>query len=95
MAICLPAIIARANMIIPEGTTHVWTPPLEGRKIFWCTRLVFYKKKLSNWCVYSNVTGWRTTTNTPEWFAEEKKQGYFVTITKFNSPTFVPKKEVM
>lgn len=83
-------------MSIPKGTTHVWTPAVDHPTdpTWWVRRLPYFKKVKGIWWVYSNASGWRMTGNQPEWFAEEKKQGYFVTITKFNSPTFVSKKEV-
>ena len=82
-------------MNIPEGTTHVWTPAVDKCRVHYYVRLPFFKRKLSGWCVYSDVSGWRMTANTPEWFAKEKRNGYFVTITKFNSPGFLAKKEVV
>ena len=82
-------------MNIPEGTTHVWTPAVDKSRVHYFIRLPFFKKTWDGWCVYSDISGWRYSANSLDWFAEEKRNGYFVTITKFNSPGFVAKKEVM
>lgn len=81
--------------IPPAGTTHIWTPPLSDKNNEWRARLPYYKKTAGGWVVFSKVTGWRYSSNPPEWFAEEKRNGYFVTRQQFNSPNFVPKKEVL
>lgn len=82
---------------IPKTTTHVWTPGVYNPKIHGILgvfhRLGFFKKKQGDWWVFSDITGWRKSQNTPEWFVEEKKQQYFITVEKFTKPGFIPKEE--
>lgn len=81
-------------MEIPKGTTHIWTPAYQRPYVgFGVTRRAFYKKVKGAWYVFSKTGEWFESKNEPEWFATEKVEGYFVTIKRFNSPDFTPKKE--
>jgi len=69
---------------MPEGATHIWDPndgpmviPMLGGTL---TRLSYYKKIKRTWYVWSDVTGWRKTGNTKDWFKEETKLGFFKEI---------------
>ena len=83
--------------VIPKGTTHVWTPAVDTPYVYWglTFRRAFYKLANGVWYSYSRLNKWVISGNSPEWIATEKKEGYFVTINKFNNPEFVSKKEVV
>lgn len=87
-------------LVIPEGATHIWTPAIDsptfGSVYLHINRRGFYKKVKREWWVYSNtLKEWFVSRNDPDWFATEKKEGYFVTIAKYQKPGFVAKKEVV
>lgn len=72
---------------IPEGTTHIWLPMFEKHiKVYWYMAVLgFYRfddTKLV-WYVYSDVTGWRESTNPPKWFYVEVSQGDLVTVEEW------------
>ena len=74
-------------MNIPETTTHVWkdavvTPTLEN--VWGYThRLPYFKQVDGEWWVFSELTGWRKSQNTPEWFKRETEEGFFVTVEEY------------
>lgn len=85
-------------MQIPKGTTHVWTPAYEHPyigNIFRIFRRCFYKRHKNVWYSYTIDGAWQVSGNTPEWFATEKAEGYFVTIKRFKDPKFVIKEEYL
>lgn len=70
----------KENKSIPSDATHEWQPN-DGYRNPGTIRLRFYKKDVNNeWLVFSDVTGWRKTTNPQEWFDEETKLGFFKDI---------------
>lgn len=66
---------------IPEGATHQWVPDDYYYNPF-VIRLKYYRIQEDGdaWMVYSDLTGWRFSSNSPEWFEEETKLGYFKEI---------------
>lgn len=86
--------------IIPKGTTHVWAPavdtPQVGGVLRWVTRSAYYRRSHGKWRRWSSVTqSWNWSGNPKEWFDTERKEGYFVTINRFNDPNFKSKVEVV
>lgn len=80
--------------MIPEGTTHVWTPAVQRPMISnWIFRRAYYKDSPQGWYSFSKFGEWCHTQNDLEWFEEETAQGYFVPIEVFINPTFTPKRE--
>jgi hypothetical protein len=65
---------------IPEGTTHVWTPALNKPHGLVEPLAFFAKRQKGIWKVYSRKTGWRKSINGPEWFSEERAEGFLVTV---------------
>lgn len=83
-------------MNIPEFTTHVWTPAYEQALVGIYLRRMFYKLQENKWYSYSPFSEtWFPTLNNQDWFDEEIKEGYLVSLETFNSPNFIPKKEVV
>ena len=61
-----------------------------------CSGGLYYlisRDMLNVWYSYNVHGEWVVSSNTPGWFAEEKKQGFFVTKVKFTNPKFVLIKE--
>lgn len=81
--------------MIPEGTTHVWTPAVDTPYVGLCFRRAYYKINGDNTWSWTFYGAWAATNNDMAWFKEETDNGYFVTIEKYNEPGFKPKKEIV
>ncbi len=81
-------------MTIPDTTTHVWTPAIEHPVVGWIMRRAYFRNLGEGWQSYSVVEQcWFNTNNDAEWFDEEAKNGYLVTLDEFQEPEFVFVKE--
>lgn len=68
---------------VPEGATYKWTPNDDYYNPI-VKRLHYYRKAedSDDWMVYSDITGWRYSQNTDDWFETEIQKGYFKKINE-------------
>lgn len=84
------------NSVVPYEATHVWTPAVDKPWVRgYVFRRAYYMLRYGVWCSYTFNKQWAVSLNEDEWFSEEEKNGYLVTIQEFNSEGFVSKPEVV
>lgn len=64
-------------MTIPNQATHEWCPMDDFHHPIIQRLRYYHPDELWGWMVYSDITGWRHSKNTPEWFKTETELGFF------------------
>lgn len=67
---------------IPEGATHHWNAArtIDGGA-YTIKKLGYYKFVDGKWWVYSDITNWRLSQNSDDWFTREIIEGFLKEIS--------------